>query len=66
MERTKYAAEFKQHLLSISLAYFHGLSRKDVRTITETHMKHADEELIDERNNHSYWVPLFPTRNSHF
>lgn len=57
--------EFKQRWLSISLAYFHGLSRKVVRTIPEAHMKHADEGLVVEWNNHSYWVPSFPARNSH-
>lgn len=50
-------AEFKRRWISVTLAYFHGLSKKAGRMLQPEDVVQADEGLVVTLNKASYWLP---------
>lgn len=49
---------FKRRLLSVALAYFHGLKRNVGLVVKDTNLTQADGGLVVTWNNVDYWIPL--------
>lgn len=52
--------EFKRRWISVTLAYFHGLSKKVGRMLQPEDVVQADEGVVVTLNKASYWLPRPP------
>jgi hypothetical protein len=57
-------SKFRQRWISISLAYFHGLSKNIMGSLNEENIKIVQDGILIIWNNQQFWIPPYPTTHS--